>query len=747
MGLFDRFTKWLRPDTKPQSQGYRTAAPVGFWWQNYNDRPMFTLWLADQMQYDYQVAIGLAIGESPLYKAKVKIESEYPEVAEFVGKTWDKIWSSHAWQFLLARRYGWMGYEVNYVIHPNGQYEFGSVSDFHPRDTRPVINADGAMIGINVYGRRYGIDNQTSADAVACLRGPKALWLRYEYKHGELFGRSALEKAYAPWWDKSMKVGALALRRLRNVKDSWIGDVVKVPFSRPITDADGNTYSLADIAQRIVENRMSGGVLVLPSETYEDGKPLCEYQPPTSVTGSAGIDDWIHDLDSDILDGLLVPREVMEASTTGSGYSGRAIPMQAFLSMRDKEFSIYVDAINKGPLSWLVMANFGLPASSYSITPEPLAETLKDDLNPPKPQSPFGFQQQPDDGAMQFSADDVLQFAAEHAPAGGITIAGKKFKGGEFIPSEYHLVQSLSEQVVSGKMSKSQASKQLKSAGHGNMGTALSDSIKALTNKSAAKPAANPDMIDKPKLTDNQKAAYDDFAKGDHAKAIRAATKNASDEAIESIVESGFPENADERDFLDAVESAERLTSELDDADAKASAEESEANKREQEQAEFEKYSTDEKRVSSDLDSYAQQAQSALDENRYSDREEKRLLRADVQKPAVHKMLLADGYSFERMTKSGSLYYRKGDDLLRVSDHEVPATAERLSNAKNGGFSWADSENQIILPVNNITGVLQFSVDSENTHANSIDNRMAKIATAFQSEIRSSIRNLLKKND
>ena len=393
----------FEPNTLPRTVGYRSAQPIGYWWQNVQKRPMWTLWQADMMTIDYQVAIGLAISDAPLYAAEVEVESDYPAVAEFVGKQWDRIWSSHAWQILLAKRFGFMGYEVNYVER-NGLIEFDSLNDFHPRDTRPVIDEHGLFVGINVYGRRYiGTDEGVG---VAALRGPKCLWIRYDYRNNDFFGRSCLEKAYAPWWDKTMDGGALNLRRLRNVKDSWIGDVVKVPFTRTMVADDGVTQiNLADIAQRIVENRVSGGVMVLPSERDEKGDPLCEYTGPTSVTSSTGIDDWIHDLDNDILDGLLIPREVMEAATSGSGYSGRAFPMRTFLSLRDREFSEYVRAINRAIIGPMVASNFGLPFSVYEMRPVSLNETLKDSVQPAQQPAQMP-QQRPETGeTIQFSAD------------------------------------------------------------------------------------------------------------------------------------------------------------------------------------------------------------------------------------------------------------------------------------------------------------------------------------------------------
>lgn len=68
------------------------------------------------------------------------------------------------------------------------------------------------------------------------------------------------------------------------------------------------------------------------------------------------------------------------------------------------------------------------------------------------------------------------------------------------------------------------------------------------------------------------------------------------------------------------------------------------------------------------------------------------------QRDAAAKHLKSKGWKLDAETE-GSQYYRNGTRLLRVSDHAVPATPEREFNAQHGGFSWAASTNQIILPV------------------------------------------------
>lgn len=78
------------------------------------------------------------------------------------------------------------------------------------------------------------------------------------------------------------------------------------------------------------------------------------------------------------------------------------------------------------------------------------------------------------------------------------------------------------------------------------------------------------------------------------------------------------------------------------------------------------------------------------------------------QQQEANGWLVARGYELEN--QSGSSRYYKNRDTghrFRVSDHYVPESEERRHNASSGGFSWATSANQIILPVVDVTATLE----------------------------------------
>ena len=409
----NRLEAAMQPDQPPKSKGYQ--AGMGFWYaQDLGRRPVFSAYWIEQMRTDPRVALGLAVGNSPLYSAAIEADAPTSELQEFIGSQWDRLWSNHARKVLLAKLYGFQAFEVCYRT-ANDRIEFDRLIDFHPMDTR-LVSKGGMPCGFNLTfsGARSGVIDSFSNK----LRGPKALWVTYQSEHGNYYGRSLLRNAYDPWFDKTMQGGAKDLRRLKNVKDAWIGDVIECPFSESIVDSDGNVIQMSELARRVVEARVSGGVITIPSETYsaeQGGGKKFTYHPPVSIAGNQEIANWIHDLDDDIMGGLLVPKEVIEAASTGSGYSGRSIPMETHLSIRDQEFADFVRAITSQVILPLVAVNYGWEtAKRCEIVPVSMAKQMREAKPEPQPIAmPSSVVQFADEGVPR--SRDVVAERAETA--------------------------------------------------------------------------------------------------------------------------------------------------------------------------------------------------------------------------------------------------------------------------------------------------------------------------------------------
>lgn len=425
---------------------------------SFNARPWFGLTQMQAMLLDQQVWFGLQLRNAPLIQAKVSVKGPSPEVNRFVQEQWDRFWLRFAPKVLATKYYGYAGFEVTYCEGKrSGLTEIEGLKDFSPLDVRPLVQSKGRwagrVAGVSVHGQRRTLTGET-AKSPTRLFGMKGLWLTHSRLYGSHYGEAATYKAYPAWWDKAMPGGAYDLRRLRGVKDAWIGDVVKYPINHPMTRPDGSIVSGKDIARELAEIRASGGCFYIPSDPFPGtDRPLFEYQPPADVADTSVIRNWLEDCDWDIFDGLLVPREVVEAAESGSGFSGRSIPFVMFLAMGDVELLSYVLSWKEQIAEPLVIRNFGECANDFDMEPEPLLDTMAEKMGGQSMGGPVGGSSQQQGGFHQGSPDDrpspdaqqppqfgssqparsrPMQFSSTSAPPGArwITIGGDGGEGG-----------------------------------------------------------------------------------------------------------------------------------------------------------------------------------------------------------------------------------------------------------------------------------------------------------------------------
>lgn len=356
-------------------------------------RPFFTLIQAQAMLLDHQVWYGLQLRNAPLMQAKVKVTGPSAEINKFVQDQWDRFWQRCAPKVVATKYFGYAGFEPLYC-EKNGLVEIDDLKDFSPADVRPLRQAGngafaGRIAGVSVRGQRRSMQGEPSYSPTR-LFGKKGLWLSYDAVAGNPFGSSATYKAYGPWWDKAMPGGAYDLRRLRGCKDAWIGDIVRYPLNYTLMTPDGNKITGKDIARELAETRQSGGAMWIPSDKGADGTPLFEYEPPQTVADSTIIKSWIDDSDNEIFDGLLVPKEVVEAASSGSGFSGRSIPFVMFLAVCDIEFLGYVRAWKQQIGEALVIENFGVAANDFDMEPIPLVDIMADKMEGQAMGGPIG---------------------------------------------------------------------------------------------------------------------------------------------------------------------------------------------------------------------------------------------------------------------------------------------------------------------------------------------------------------------
>lgn len=354
-----------------------------------DELPPFTLAVAERMRYDPQVRIGIGARNGLLMAAQVEVQGDDPEVVQWIEQQWQTVWHGYAHRLLRAKLYGFVPLEVVYRRIRRGplrgMLEVARLIDHPPRAVRLLLQGDqiaGFVLGQDAPapGGAAGGDVLFSAARghlpeakVRRLVAPEALVCTFDAECGNPYGCALLARAYPAWLEKWMPGGAKRTLQLRMVKDAYIGDIFWYPPERRFVLPDGREISFGELARQIVAARHSGGALTLPLVRDAQGHKLIDYTPPQSVPGHTPIFRWKADLDLEILKALEVPPEVIQAQSSGSGYSGRWIPFAVALSAVHQELAELIRCVDRDVLRPVAELNFGSGAT-YAIRPRSLVE-------------------------------------------------------------------------------------------------------------------------------------------------------------------------------------------------------------------------------------------------------------------------------------------------------------------------------------------------------------------------------------
>ena len=357
---------------KRQAAGYVAVGRVGALQWAERDR-WFSWQDVLRMQRDPQIRMGKRILCAPLYSATWTIDAATPVVKHFVHQTFTRIWARALNKILRFLDYGHCAGETDYSVSDRDQtVQFEQLNEFHPLDCVPMRwPATNELAGVHVRNVRYRSDHQGEVT----LAPPNSFWAAHEAEYGQFYGHSIYEGAWEPWWEKRARHGATDIRRLWFLKNAYNGGIIRHPAGQTEV-ADGVFMSNQDIARELIEKLETGGILVMPSARHgPDGDFLWVYEPPKENGKLEGLLEYIHTLDKEILIGMGVPPEVLEAAEVGSGWSGRSVPFKILFSTLDQVLAEVMDAADDQICRPLVEANFGTsPRAEYEIKPDSLVE-------------------------------------------------------------------------------------------------------------------------------------------------------------------------------------------------------------------------------------------------------------------------------------------------------------------------------------------------------------------------------------
>lgn len=398
------------------------------------------------LRSDPIVNFALNVRNAALMVAEVEITAKNEAVRKWVQKQWDTLWDKHRNKILATKAWGFQPLQLVFKYGSTGLPDIEDVKDFAPEDCR-AQELGGKVCGFKIKDRK--------------VFQPQALWMTFNSEYGSPYGTGCLRRQYPPWFEKWTSHGSKKLGQLRMIKDAYIGDIFWYPKDQlveiPLSDGTTAKMSWRDLVRELGENRLSGNAMYLPSVYDDKEHKLLDYTPPQGIPGASQVFDWEDRHNNDILRGADVPLEVIEASETGSGFSGRSIPFMVVLSVCTGELTEYVQAIDVvlREVAWLIWG--GDP--EFEIKPKSLVESFAADASgspmgggaiggqPGQAGNRPGMGQQPPpqmsqkqngQGRVQFS--EGVEFDKEnrtlHAPPGGVTIHGVRYEGGEFIPKE-----------------------------------------------------------------------------------------------------------------------------------------------------------------------------------------------------------------------------------------------------------------------------------------------------------------------
>ncbi len=476
------------PDRVAQQVAHSTPAtaryspnPIDLWGIAPRDLPPFTFMMIRAMLWEPTIRLGLAMRAAPIQGLEWAyqdgqdwipgVRCKDPEVAAWILKQLRAIWMRDLPRMMLDQVWGWCGGEIVWGLNESGKLDVKSILTRHASDVR-ALEQNGQVVGV-----RFRRVPQTSVGHIDLPLG-KAYWHPFMPEDGSHYGYGILRGAYSPWADKWLDGGGLDVRRLFMHKDAYGGATVGYPPGMmEIAQPDGTVLSVPnrDIARQMAEQIKAGGVVVMPNQYDQNGKPMWTLERAVVASNPGHILAYPKDSDVEMLRGIEIPDDVLTSEATGA-WAGKAVPMQAFYSGLTRWGTSIVGAVQRSAIETGIMLNWG-KAHEFEISFKPLALQAMEQANAGQKQdqggdggSHYPAQQrigysegdgESDAVAMSLRREQVaaalvgegivgaaklveavrgemgqrLRMAQARAPH-NMTIAGKEYKGGQFIPGE-----------------------------------------------------------------------------------------------------------------------------------------------------------------------------------------------------------------------------------------------------------------------------------------------------------------------
>lgn len=383
------------------SLGYRPVMPLeALWGAGGGDMPQITLRrdiefmqihpiVSSSLEYYKSGIAGAEFWGGPDHQNSLNDQgkpiSPDTKVAQFVMAHVEKFWQ-RGMPVLQegGYPYGWAPGEHIYK-ESDGCLVWSHLKGFHPNDGF-ILSYQNQALGIRVKNIRdpkggiepSGMGKQPSGGTIdmwfASESIPaKAAWYAHRPRFNQHYGRSQFMGCWRPWRRLGWRDAVEQVIDAAVYRAGYRGPIVRHPREDsqtalpgvPATSPDGRGMprrSARDVARQMCEWLKAGGSVTLSSEQYPasaGGGPKWDIDWPDHVMDVRPLIEAARYLEEQIMLGMGVPPELLKPGGTGSGYSGRSIPREAFLDQQQRIADAMLQTFVEQVVRPLVMTNFG----------------------------------------------------------------------------------------------------------------------------------------------------------------------------------------------------------------------------------------------------------------------------------------------------------------------------------------------------------------------------------------------------
>ncbi len=371
----------------PLSAGYRPTLPEWAYWATDAVPQLYLLREIELMLIHPIVHSALSFYKGGISLVEFEIQCDNPEVTEFAAEQCKRFWDRGVPLLQGGYEYGWIGLE-NLFDDSDGLLSWEGVVQFSPRDCY-MLTQDFNPVGVRVKNIRDKgfIDLWTASDDVPA----KGLWYAHNPRYNSYYGQSQLVGAWRPWRRLAWKDGLETVIDHGLYRFAFGGPVVEYPDesvqSSPLASAANTTVDpqgrlirhCRDVARMIAEWAKTGAGVGIPSTNYPTemgGGRKWSVTMPDHVLDVAPLIGAAKYLQDQIYYGIGVPPELLAATESGSGYSGRVIPLEAFVNQQQHLADAILWLFMEQVLRPLVRWNWG-PDISLDVKIKPLLESKR----------------------------------------------------------------------------------------------------------------------------------------------------------------------------------------------------------------------------------------------------------------------------------------------------------------------------------------------------------------------------------